>query len=373
MTLEEARDTAVAGCIQTGICGKFLYYWETPFNAAKTLELALNNGTDPLSGKHVGPDTGEAENFKSYAEFYEAVKKQLEYFLPLYRKSVNISWNTFAEMIPVPFGSAFVHDCIRDGKDQVEGGTRYSDASGAIIVGGIDLANSLAAIKKLVFEDKKVTMKQLKDALAANFEGEYAAIQQMCLKAPKHGNDDEYADSITGKLYDDIYKIHSIYPKDFQGRTTAPVAFSLTSHAERGRYTGALPSGRKARVPLCDATVSAQAGTDRNGPTALVKSAAKAIDCVAWGGNHFNVKFHPAALEGNSGASKLLALTKTYMDMGGYHIQYLCISGDTLKDAQRHPENYRDLVVRVAGFSAYFIYLDKDTQNELIARTEQGF
>lgn len=374
VTLEEARDCAIAGCIQAGICGKTHYYWEVPFNTAKMVELALNNGADPLSGKQIGPRTGEAEKFASYDEFYQAVRKQLEYFLALYRKSINISWSTFAEMIPVPFGSAFVHDCIRDGKDQVEGGARYTSLSGAVIIGVIDLANSLAAVKKLVFEDKRITMRRLKEALAVDFEGDGdAEIQLMCLKAPKYGNDEEYADSVVTQCYSDILDIHSRDAKNFEGRYEPPVAFSLTAHVERGRYTGALPSGRKAKVALTDATVSAQPGTDRNGPTALVKSAARAMDGIKWGGNHFNVKFHPAALKGTEGASKLMALTKTYMDMGGYHIQYNCISSETLKDAQLHPDDYRDLVVRVAGFSAYFIYLDRDTQNELILRTEQSF
>ena len=151
-----------------------------------------------------------------------------------------------------------------------------------------------------------------------------------------------------------------------------PSAYSVTAHVAFGEFTGALPNGKKARKPLVDATVSAQAGTDRNGVTALVKSAAQVIDTVKYGSNHLNMKFHPTALRGTDGARKLLSLIKTYFDLGGYHVQFNCISGETLKDAQLHPENYRELVVRVAGYSAYFVDLSKGLQDSIIARTEQS-
>ena len=190
----------------------------------------------------------------------------------------------------------------------------------------------------------------------------------MCLDAPKYGNDEEYADSITR----DIYEIcDRLQPKtDHNGRPLMMSAYSVTSHAAFGTFTGALPNGKRARATLVDASVSAQGGTDKNGPTALVKSAAKAIDNVKYSSNHFNMKFHPTALKDKSGARKLLSLIKTYFDLGGYHVQFNCVSGETLKDAQFHPENYKELIVRVAGFSAYFITLDKDVQDDIIRRTE---
>jgi formate C-acetyltransferase len=271
---------------------------------------------------------------------------------------------------PTPFSSSLINDCIKKGKDVSVGGARYSFGDGVCLIGVVDAANSLAAIKKLVFEEKKLTMSQLRQALAANFEG-YEEIERMCLKAPKYGNDDEYVDSIAKDIYEICYKLHS--KSDHLGRPVMPSAYSVTGHVAFGEFTGALPNGKKARKPLVDASVSAQAGTDKNGVTALVKSAAKVIDTVKYGSSHLNMKFHPTALRGMDGAKKLLSLIKTYFDLGGYHVQFNCVSGETLKDAQLHPENYRDLVVRVAGYSAYFVTLDKDTQDDIIKRTELTF
>jgi len=236
----------------------------------------------------------------------------------------------------------------------------------------IDVANSLAAIKKLVFEEKRITLKELQEAIDADFEG-YEEIKKMCLDAPKFGNDDEQVDSIAKELYEICGNIHQRFP-DYLGRSSVePSAYSVTSHWALGRYTGALPNGRGARQPLTDASVSAQPGTDKNGPTALVKSAAKAIDTVKYSSNHFNMKFHPSALKDAEGARKLLSLIKTYFDLGGYHVQFNCVSGETLRDAQLHPENYRNLIVRVAGFSAYFVHLDREIQDEIIRRSTLRF
>ena len=373
ITIEEARNNAVLGCVQNLVSGYAHGYWEGLFNVAKMLELALNNGKDPMKGIQVGTETGSAESFRSYEELCEAVKEQTRYFMLLQRKCTRISWNAFRDF-PVPFGSTFVHDCIEEGKDQLDNGARYTSQSGLIFITTIDLVNSLAAIKKLVFEEKKITMKQLNEALAANFEGDgHGEIQRMCIDAPKHGNDDEYVDSITREWFAFLESEHRKYNKDFQDRSLLPEAFSLQEHADRGELTGALPSGRKAKIALTDASVSAFPGTDINGPTALVNSAAQAMDTIKWGSNHFNMKFHPSALEGRGGAMKLMALIKTYMNLDGYHIQFNCVNAETLKEAQLSPEEYRDLVVRVAGFSAYFVYLDKTTQDELIRRTEHKF
>lgn len=255
----------------------------------------------------------------------------------------------------------------------MEGGARYGGV-GSVILTGVDLANSLAAIKKLVFDEKRITMKQLKEALHANFEGNgYGDIQRMCMEAPKHGNDDPSVDQIVKDVYAATWKAHERQGPDYLGRKNRPEAFSVSIHNTFGYVTGALPTGRKAGIALADATVSAMPGTDMNGPTALVKSAAKAVDTLRYGSNHFNLKFHPSAMEGREGARKLLALIKTYMDLGGFHIQFNCVSSETLKEAQLHPENHRDLVVRVAGFSAFFVNLDEGVQDEIIKRSELKF
>ena len=367
MPLEEARNVSIVGCVQSCVPGYSSAPWEAVFNTAKMIELALNNGKDPLTGTPLGPQTGQAESFQSYEEFYGAVVKQMEYFIPLARTMCRTSWNLKKDL-PVPFASVVTNDCIKNGKDLQDGGARYHAANAMSFVAGVDSANSLAAIKKLVFDEKQFGMKKLKDALAADFEG-YEEIQKMCLDAPKYGNDDKYVDQIVKELYQICYREHQKFADYFE-RPTKPEAFSVTSHFAMGRFTGALPNGRKARTPLTDASVSATPGTDKSGPTALIKSAAKVIDTVKFGGNHFNMKFHPSALDGVDKARKFLSLIKTYMDLGGYHVQFNCVDSEDLRDAQLHPEKYRNLVVRVAGFSAFFIYLDPEVQGEIIKRTE---
>jgi len=375
VTMEEARDNAVLGCVQNIIPGSSDGYWEGTLNVAKMLELALNNGKDMLRGDQIGPQTGDIESFQSYEDVVEAVKKQLQYFLPFIRKIGKVSWNIIREDLPVPFTSALTNDCIAKGKDMTDSGARFSLASGTIFIGTVDLANSLSAIKKLVFEEKTITMSQLKESLVANFEGDsHEEIQNMLINVPKYGNDDPYADSVVRECYQMLLEEFEKDNLDYLGRPLPPDALSLTAHADRGQLTAALPSGRKAGLALTDASVSAFPGTDMEGPTALIKSAAPALDTVKWGTNHFNVRLHPSALDARGGGKdKFLALLKTYMDLGGYHIQFNCLDSHTLEDARVHPENYRDLVVRVAGFSAYFIYLDETTQDELIRRTIHDF
>lgn len=365
--LGEARNQAVIACVQDIIPGYSDGFWEGNFNTAKMLELAVNNGVDPISGAELGVKTGDPTSFKTYDDLFDAVYRQMEYFIPLIRTISRTAWNIERDL-PVPYSSSLVHDCIEKGVDLVDGGARYSIANGTSFVGTVDLANSLMAIKKLVYDEKRITMAELKEALDADFAG-YEDIQKMCLDAPKYGNGDAETDRLVRDLYNICWDLHQRHP-DFLGRNIMPEAYSVASHGALGELTGALPNGRKARVAMTDATVSPQHGTDRNGPTALVKSAATAIDTVKFGSNHFNMRFHPTALTGPQGAQQFLALVKTYMDLGGYHVQFNCVSSETLKKAQAEPQEYKNLIVRVAGFSAYFVQLDKIVQDEIIERTE---
>ena len=368
MPLEEARSLRIVGCVQTAIPGYTDGYWYTRLNVTKMIEFALENGKDPLTGIQLGLQTGDADKFKTYDDFYQAFVKQLEYFIPLTHDAARIAWNV-QRKFPDPFASTTINDCVKQGKDVSDGGARYSLGDGVCMVGVVDVANSLVVVRKLVFEDKKITMKQLRQALAADFEG-YEEIQRMCLDAPKYGNDDDYADRIVKGVYDICY---DLTPKvDHLGQPVLPSAYSVAAHTAHGVYTSALPNGKKARAALTDASVSAQGGTDKNGPTALVRSAARVLDGVKYSSTHFNMKFHPTALKGQ-GAKKLLSLIKTYFDLGGYHIQFNCVSSETLKEAQLDPEKHKQLIVRVAGFSAYFVYLDQDLQDEIIKRTEVTF
>jgi len=367
ISLEEARNQCIIACVQDAIPGYTDGFWEGNLNTAKMIELALNDGRDPLTGIQIGPRTGTVDSFRTYDDLYRAVIRQLEYFVPLVRRISRTAWNIERDF-PVPYCSALVHDCIQKGKDLVDGGARYSLANGTSFVGTVDLANSLVAVKTIVFDQKKITLEELKTALDADFEG-YEHIQRMCLEAPKYGNGDESVDGVARELFNICWKLHQTYP-DFLGRNIMPEAYSVSSHAALGELTGALPNGRRARTALTDASVSAQHGTDKNGPTALVTSAARVIDTVKFGSNHFNMRFHPTALKDVEGARKFLALIKTYMDMGGYHAQFNCVDGRTLRAAQENPDQYRNLIVRVAGFSAYFVLLDKIVQDEIIERTE---
>ncbi|MBI4763563.1 MAG: hypothetical protein HY787_03020 [Deltaproteobacteria bacterium] len=371
LTVQEARDCCNFGCVSTGVAGRVGGPIEGEISIAKAFELALNDGKDPLTGEQIGPSTGEAEKFGCYEELFEAFRKQLEFTMTLARRHGIIGDAITAEILPLPLRSSLIQGCIERGTDVWEGGAKYC-SSMLISVGGVDAANSLAAIKKLVFEDRRISISRLKEALIANFEG-HEEIMKMCLEAPKHGNDEDYMHEIIRNVYDAVDEAYHKVGPNFLGDRGKPEAYSLSMHNAFGEFCGALPSGRTARIALTDGSVSAMPGTDRNGPTALANSAARALDAVRFASNHCNMKFHPAALDGPAGARNLISLIKGYMDQGGSHIQFNCVSSKTLKEAQQNPQNHRNLVVRVAGFSAYFTRLDKGVQDEIIKRTELKF
>ncbi|UIJ38288.1 glycyl radical protein [Desulfobaculum bizertense] len=369
ITLEDARNCGNYGCVSTGICGKgsFILQEDQPC-LAKIVEVMLNNGKCPVTRKKVGVETGDPTEFKSFDEVYDAYKKQLDHLFHVSRNHSDLSQMARLQVVPSIFRSALYDGCIETGICEEEGGCEYSQIN-PIMTAGIDAANSLLAIKHLVFDTKKLTMQELLDALKNNFEGR-EDIRKMCFEAPKHGNDYPEIEHFVQQYYRDVDAIHHAQGPDCLGHRTPLDAYSLSYHNYFGALMGALPNGRKAGVALTDGSVSAMPGTDHEGITALIKSGAEAIDTVRYGANHFNVKFSPAVLEGPLGARTLVSLIKTYCDFGGSHIQFNCVSSETLKDAQANPENYADLVVRVAGFSAYFTRLDKGVQNEIIKRTE---
>lgn len=369
ITLEDARNCGNFGCVSTGVCGKGSYLLQENHPClAKFIELVLNNGKDPVTKKQVGIETGEAVKFSTFEEVYDAYKKQLAHFFKFSLRHSDLGNMARLHVVPSIFRSALYDGCIEKGLCEEAGGPRYPQTL-CITTGGIDAANSLLAIKHLVFDTKQVTMQRLLDALEANFEG-YEDVRAMCYEAPKHGNDIPDVESFVRQYYKDVDAIHRAQGKDFLGRTPLIDAYSLSYHNYFGALMGAIPTGRKAGMALTDGSVSAMPGTDIEGSTALIKSAAEIIDTVHFGSNHFNMKFVPAALEGARGARMLLSLIKTYCDFGGSYIQFNCVSSETLKDAQEKPQDYKDLVVRVAGFSAYFTRLDNGVQNEIIKRTE---
>jgi pyruvate-formate lyase len=277
---------------------------------------------------------------------------------------------------PCPYLSSLTRDCISRGKTYYDGGAIYGNRMLNVCILGIaTLANSLAAIRKLVFDDKVISMAQLKHALETNFEDASTnpagpAIQEMCRRAPKYGNDDPYVDNLAkdclNLLLKELRKYETL-PGQGQGATIAPVA----AHVAYGLLCGATPDGRKGSTPLSDACSPAQ-GTDVNGPTATIKSVANLEHINLVQGTIFNMKMHPGPLETRAGMQKWANLIQTYFDLGGWEIQFNVVSADTLREAQKHPENYKDLVVRVVGYSAFFVELDKVVQDDIIARTEHG-
>jgi formate C-acetyltransferase len=370
ITIEEARGCVNLSCVGTGVGGKTAFVREiATFNLAKLVELTMNDGFDPITRKQVGCKTGDPVNFSTFEDFFAAYSGQVEYMFKQARPYGSISSKVLGDTVPSPFRSAMLGGCLESGKHEYAGGPKFY-LYYSISTAGVDTANSLAAIKHLVYDTRQVSMQELKEALAANFEG-YEALLQKCLNAPKHGNGEEEMDALVRRVYDTSMQHFRNSGESFFGKHIANIeAYSLSIHNYFGMLTGALPSGRKKGRPLTDGSVSATPGTDKKGPLALISSAAQALDTVKFGSNHFNVKFHPSAIAGMSGARNLISLIKSYMDMGGSHIQFNVVSSDKLKAAQKAPEEHKDLTVRVAGFSAYFTRLHKGVQDEIIARTE---
>ncbi|MDR0576909.1 MAG: pyruvate formate-lyase [Candidatus Accumulibacter sp.] len=373
ITLKDARNCINMSCVGTGVAGKTAFVSENmTFNLAKCFELAINDGFDPLTQKQLGPHTGGAESFADFESFFAAYSAQVKNLFERIRPYGSIGSKAIGDTVPGAFRSAMYGGCLERGEGEQQGGTDYY-LYFVISTAGVDAANSLAAVKHLVFDTRQLSIRQLTEALAADFEG-HEDIRLLCLNAPKHGNGDPEVDALVRRVYDDaIDRFHEVGGGFFGDHIANIEAYSLTIHNYFGMLTGALPTGRRKGKPLTDASVSAMPGTDKKGPLALIASAAQALDTVRYGSNHFNMKFHPGAIQGIAGARKLLALIKTYMDLGGSHIQFNIVSSETLKNAQETPEEYRDLTVRVAGFSAYFTRLHEGVQDELIARTELSF
>lgn len=369
ITLEDARNCGNYGCVSTGICGKgsFITQEDQPC-LAKIIEMVMYDGKDPTTKKQLGIETGDITKFTSFDEVYDAYKKQLKHLFGISRKHSDLSQMARLQVVPSVLRSVMYDGCIDKGMCEEAGGTRYPQVN-PIMTAGVDAANSLLAIKHLVFDTKKLTMAELMEAIKANFEG-HEDIRKMCYEAPKHGNDQPEIEAFVQQYYRDVDAIHNSIGPDCFGHRTPLDAYSLSYHNYFGALMGALPTGRKAGVALTDGSVSAMPGTDHEGITALIKSGAQAIDTVRYGANHFNVKLVPAALEGPAGTRLLTSLIKTYCDFGGSHVQFNVVASSTLKKAQETPQVYKDLVVRVAGFSAYFTRLDKGVQDEIVKRTE---
>ena len=365
-TLEDAREGGCSGCIETGAFGKEAYILTGYLNVPKILELALNNGTDAVSGQTIGPQTGNPTAFKHFDDLYDAFVKQLRYMVDLKIKINNYIERMYAKYAPAPFLSVVIADCIASGKDYYNGGPRYN--TNYIQCCGIGtVTDSLAAIEKHVFETGTVRMDDLLAALADNFSDQEALRLRLLNKTPFFGNDDDTADALMRRVYADLFAAIDGKPNT-KGTTYHLNMLSTTCHVYFGKMLGASANGRLAGLPISDGT-SPSHGADRNGPTAVIKSLAK-MDQVKSGGTLLNQRFLPDVLKDEDGIEKLCHLIRTYFNLNGHHIQFNIVDSATLRKAQQAPDEYRDLLVRVAGYSDYFVDLDVDHQEEIIARTQ---
>jgi formate C-acetyltransferase len=365
--VEDAREGGTSGCIETGAFGKEAYLLTGYFNTPKVLEITLNDGIDPASGRRLGPATGDPRGFASFDALYAAFETQLRHFVEVKVEVNQYIESMFARYYPAPFLSVLIRDCIENGRDYYDGGPRYNTTY--IQCCGIGTTtDSLSALKTHVFEEETVRMDTLLAALGRDFDGDEPLRQRLLNRTPRFGNDDDRADHIMRRVYRSLVEAIDGRPNTRGGRYHLNM-LSTTCHVYFGTRVGASPDGRRACLPISDGTSPAH-GADRHGPTAVCRSLGK-MDQVLSGGTLLNQRFLPQVLAGDGGIDKLASLVRTYFRLGGHHIQFNVVGTDTLRDAQANPEQYRDLLVRVAGYSDYFVDIGQDLQEEIIQRTAQ--
>jgi formate C-acetyltransferase len=367
-TVEDARNGGSSGCVEVGAFGKENYNLSGYFNLPKVLEITLRNGVDPHTGKRIGLETGDPTRFETFDELFAAYKKQLTHFIEVKVRGNNVIERLYATYMPVPFLSLLIDDCIATGKDYHDGGARYNTT----YIQGVGigtLTDAMTAIKYHVFEERTMTMETLLAILRDDFAGHERMRLMLMNKTPKYGNDDDYADRVMVALFNAYYDA-------LEGRQNKKVGtyhinmLPTTCHVYFGAVTGATPDGRCAGAPVSEG-ISPVQGADRHGPTAVLKSAAK-MDHARTGGTLLNQKFTPQLFKDDGDLDKLVNLVRAYFKLDGHHIQFNVVDAATLRAAQEHPEQYRDLIVRVAGYSDYFCDLGKALQDEIIARTEHS-
>ena len=365
--VRDARNGGCSGCVETGAFGTEAYILTGYFNLPKILELTLNDGFDKRTGKQIGLKTGTATDYRTYEELFAAYKAQVQHFMRIKLTGNNIIERIFMKYMPVPFLSVLIEDCIRNGKDYMCGGARYN-SSYVQGVGLGSITDMLTALRYHVYDKKTIAMETMEKALSNDFKGFEELQYQLVYHTPKYGNDDDYADEQEVQVFDMYYDVLSGH-KSPRGADYRVNMLPTTCHVYFGKVTGATPDGRNAWKVLSEG-ISPVQGADTNGPTAVIRSAAK-IDHIKTGGTLLNQKFTPSLLSTEEGCNNLVHLIRAYFRMDGHHIQFNVVDADTLREAQKHPEDYRDLIVRVAGYSDYFNDLGEDLQNEIICRTEQ--
>ncbi|HVP38394.1 MAG TPA: trans-4-hydroxy-L-proline dehydratase [Candidatus Saccharimonadales bacterium] len=365
-SVEDARSGGSSGCVEVGAFGKENYNLTGYFNMPKVLELALHDGVDPRTGRRLGPATGEPAGFGSFEQLFAAYEAQLRHFVDLKVRGNSVIERLYATRLPAPFLSLLIDDCIARGRDYHDGGARYNTT----YIQGVGLGtltDSMSALKHHVFQERSVSMAELRAALDADFEGREPLRQRLLHRTPRYGNDDEAADSLMRELFEAYFRAVDGRPNT-KGGTYHVNLLPTTVHVYFGAVLGASPDGRRARAPLSEG-ISPVQGADRRGPTAVLRSAAR-LDHERTGGTLLNLKLTPRLLEGDAGLDRLVQLVRGYFRLDGHHVQFNVVDRATLLAAQEHPEEHRDLIVRVAGYSDYFCDLNRALQDEIISRTE---
>ncbi|MFW9784471.1 MAG: pyruvate formate lyase family protein, partial [Candidatus Heimdallarchaeota archaeon] len=364
----DAYNSGASGCVESGAFGKEAYILTGYFNLVKILEITLHNGFDPQTGKKIGLTTGNPTEFGTFEELLEAYKKHVMHFVDIKIKGNQIIERIWAQS-PSPFLSILIEDCIEKGMDYNDGGPKYN-TSYIQVVGMGSITDCLTSLKYNVFDNNIVSMYDLLEVLDHNFQDFEIVRQKLINKTPKYGNDDDYTDSIAQKVFEIVFDAIDNRPNT-RGGVHRINLLPTTVHVYFGKVIGAMPDGRSAFVPLSEG-ISPVQGMDVKGPTAVIKSVSK-LDQLRTGGTLLNQKFTPQLLSNESGITKLVYLIRSYFKLDGHHIQFNVVSADTLRDAQKHPEEYKNLIVRVAGYSDYFNNLGSDLQEEIISRTEHEF
>ncbi|MCG6911444.1 MAG: formate C-acetyltransferase [Deltaproteobacteria bacterium] len=369
VALRDARNFSLGGCIDATIAGKSRIAAYGMFIVPKILEITLNNGVDPRTGVRLGLTTGEFNTFETFENFLNAFKKQLRYFMELHAEKNNIELQVYRELFPDPVRSSLMDNGVEMGKALMDRVFPFENIAVLNPVGMINVVDSLAAIKQIVFDQKKIGGQEMLDALNSNWAGvKGEKLRKLFLAAPKYGNNIDAADTVAKDVFDFFAKT-AVQFKTYLGGTHKPTGVSISAQWPGGALTGATPDGRCDGECLADGTVSAMRGMDLNGPTAVLNSAAK-IDQIPYQASLLNMKFHPSSLKTDQDLRKLSFLIRTYFSRNGKHIQFNVVNRKVLTDAQENPERHQDLIVRIAGYSAYFTQLGKPMQNEIIGRTE---
>jgi formate C-acetyltransferase len=370
-TLQDAREGGCSGCIEVGAFGKEAYLLTGYLNVPKILEVTLNNGINPVTGIRVGPETGDPRSFSDFRELYDAFLKQLHYVVDLKMRVSNYIDRMFAKYAPAPFLSVVIEDCIEKGRDYYDGGPKYN-TSYIQCCGLATTTDSLVALKKHVFEERTFQMDRILKAVQLDFKGEEVLRQTIMNRTPFFGNDDDYADSMAVRVYNDLVEAIDGKPNIKPEGKYHLNMLSTTCHVYFGKVMGATPNGRMAGKSISDGT-SPSHGADTHGPSAVIKSMTK-FDHVKSGGTLLNQRFLPGLLKREDDIIKLGQLIRSYFTLGGHHVQFNIVDTATLLAAQACPSDYKDLMVRMAGYSDYFNDMNADLQQEVIERTENdGF